>query len=327
MKYRKLGRTGIEVSELIFGCGDVGGLLVKGDPDDMVAGVRRALDEGVNWFDTAAAYGQGKSEISLGRVLKSLGANPHVSTKVRLDTAKLGDIAGEVERSVAASLTRLGRDRVDLLQFHNAVTKETGERSIGRNVVLKKDGVADALARMRDRGFTRFVGFTALGEAASCRQVIESGRFDAAQIYCNMLNPSAARAMPARWTGQDFGNLIAACRAQDMGVIAIRAMAAGILAGFGRPVPQAILTSDTDMDEEERKTRAVFEALGGRAYGTQAQAAVRFVLANPDVSAVNVGFATPAQIDEALAACAAGPLPASALAALDRLYDTDFRGM
>ena len=139
-----------------------------------------------------------------------------------------------------------------------------------------------------------------------------------------MLNPSAARAMPARWTGQDFGNLIAACRAQQMGVIAIRAMAAGILAGFGRPVPQAILTSDTDMTEEERKTRAVFAALG-TAHGTQAQSALRFVLANPDVSAANIGFADPGQVDEALAACDAGPLPAAALGALDQLYETDFR--
>ncbi len=324
MKYCKLGRTGIEVSELIFGCGDVGGLLVKGAPDDMVAGVKRALDAGVNWFDTAAAYGQGRSETSLGRVLKELGASPHVSTKVRLDTSKLGDIAGEIERSVGESLARLGRDRVDLLQFHNAVTPATGARSIGLDEVLKSGGVADGLHRMRDQGLTRFVGFTALGDAASCRAVIELGRFDCAQIYLNMLNPSAARAMPARWTGQDFGNLIAACRAQQMGVIAIRAMAAGILAGFGRPVPQAILTSDTDMTEEERKTRAVFAALG-TAHGTQAQSALRFVLANPDVSAANIGFADPGQVDEALAACDAGPLPAAALGALDQLYETDFR--
>ncbi len=324
MKYRRLGRTNIEVSELIFGCGDVGGLLVKGAPDDMIAGVKRALDAGVNWLDTAAAYGQGRSEASVGRVLKTLGAHPHLSTKVRLDTAKLGDVAGEIERSVTASLERLGRDRVDLLQFHNAVTAETGERSIALDEVLRPGGVADGLARMRDRGLTRFVGFTALGDAASCRAVIESGRFDCAQVYYNMLNPSAARAMPAGWSGQDFGQLIAACRGQDMGVIAIRVLAAGLLAGWQRPAPQAILTSDTDMDEEERKTRAVFAALG-TAHGSQARAAVRFVLSNPDVSAANVGFATPAQVDEALAACADGPLPAPALAALDRLYATDFR--
>ncbi len=324
MKYRRLGRTGIEVSELIFGCGDVGGLMVKGDPADMTAGAKRALDAGVNWFDTAAAYGQGKSETSLGRVLNELGASPHVSTKVRLDTAKLDDIPGEIERNVAQSLERLGRDRVDLLQFHNAVTPETGARNIALREVLRTGGVADGLARMREQGLTGHVGFTALGDANCCRQVIESGRFEAAQIYINMLNPSAARAMPARWTGQDFGNLIAACRARDMGVIAIRVMAAGILAGFGRPVPQAILTSNTDMAEEERKTRAVFATLGS-AHGTQGETAIRFVLANPDVSAVNIGFANRDQIEEALAACEAGPLPDPALAALDKLYGTDFR--
>lgn len=324
MRYRRLGRTGIEVSELIFGCGDVGGLLVGGAPDDMVAGVKRALDAGVNWLDTAAAYGQGRSETSVGRVLKALGANPHVSTKVRLDTAKLGDVAGEIERSVTASLARLGRDRVDLLQFHNPVAAEMNARAVGRDQVLRKGGIADGLARMSDQGLTAHIGFTALGEAAACRAVIESGRFDCAQIYYNMLNPSAARVLPAAWTGQDFGNLIAAARAKDMGVIAIRVLAAGLLAGWRRPVPQAILTSATDMDEEERKTRAVFARLG-TAHGTQAQAAVRFVLANPDVAAVNVGFANPSQVEESLAACAAGPLPASALATLDKLYETDFR--
>ena len=62
MRYRRLGRTEIEVSELVFGCGNVGGLLIRGAPDDMRKAVRRALDAGINWFDTAAAYGDGVSE-------------------------------------------------------------------------------------------------------------------------------------------------------------------------------------------------------------------------------------------------------------------------
>ena len=94
MRYRRLGRTGIEVSELVFGCGNVGGLLIRGAPDDMRAAVRRALDAGVNWFDTAAAYGNGVSEQSLGRMLNEIDDTPYVSTKLRLDTDRLDDARG-----------------------------------------------------------------------------------------------------------------------------------------------------------------------------------------------------------------------------------------
>jgi aryl-alcohol dehydrogenase-like predicted oxidoreductase len=61
MKYRRLGRTRIEVSELVFGCGNVGGLLIRGAPDDMRAAFRRALDAGINWFDTATASPSNRS--------------------------------------------------------------------------------------------------------------------------------------------------------------------------------------------------------------------------------------------------------------------------
>jgi L-galactose dehydrogenase/L-glyceraldehyde 3-phosphate reductase len=290
----------------------------------MERAVARALAAGCTWFDTAAAYGGGKSEDSLGRILPGLADKPHVSTKVRLDPARLDDIAGQVERSVAQSLRRLRRNLVDLLQFHNAVAREAGNRAIAERDVLRTGGVADALDRMREQGATRFIGFTALGEAAACRRVIESGRFDAAQIYYNMLNPSAARAMPAAWTGQDFASLMSACRAQNMGVIAIRVLAAGILATDARHGREMMLTADTEVAEEERKAAAVFGALGS-AHGTRAQTAVRFALANPDVSAVNVGFATAAQLDEALGAFERGPLPQAALETLEGLYRTDFR--
>ena len=129
--------------------------------------------------------------------------------------------------------------------------------------------------------------------------------------------------MPARWTGQDFVRLLAACRARDMGVIAIRVMAAGILASDVRHGRESMLTSDTDVASEERKTRAVFAAIGD-GHGTRAQAAIRFVLSNPEIAAVNIGIADPAQLDESLAAVDLGPLPDDALARLDGLYDSDF---
>ena len=129
MKYRRLGRTGIEVSELVFGCGNVGGLLIRGTPGDMRTAVRQALDAGVNWLDTAAAYGNGVSEQSLGRILDENDDIPYVSTKLRLDIERLGDAGGEIERLMAASLQRLDRQSVDLVQLHNPIAKETGARN------------------------------------------------------------------------------------------------------------------------------------------------------------------------------------------------------
>ncbi len=324
MRYRRLGRTGIEVSELVFGCGSVGGLLIRGAPDDMRAAVRRALDCGINWFDTAAAYGDGVSEQSLGRLLQQIDDTPCVSTKLRLDIERLDDAGGEIERSMTASLRRLGRQSVDLVQLHNPIARETGGRgAIAEAELTRSGGVIDGFERIRGQGLTRFIGMTGLGDGESCRRIAETGRFDTAQVYYNMLNPSAARAMPARWTGQDFVRLLEACRARDMGVIAIRIMAAGILASDIRHGRESMLTSDTDVASEERKTRAVFAALGD-GNGTQAQAAIRFVLSNPDIAAANIGIAEPAQLDECLPAVDLGPLPDEALARLDTLYDTDF---
>ena len=326
MRYRTLGRTGIEVSELIFGCGNVGGLLIRGEPDQMLAAMRRALAAGINWFDTAAAYGNGKSEESLGWLLRQVDESPHVSTKVRLDTGRLDDIPGQIEKSVTQSLTRLGRDQVDLLQFHNPVAAETDGRAVAEREVLRDGGIADCLERMRDQGLARFIGLTALGEAECCRRVIDSGRFDAAQVYYNLLNPSAAGAMPPRWTGQNFTAVMESCRAQNAGIIAIRVFAAGIIATEVRHGRESVLTADTDVASEERKARAVFGALGAE-YGTRAQTAIRFVLANRDVSGVNIGLADPSQLEEALPAAELGPLPVDALARLDELYQTDFESV
>jgi L-glyceraldehyde 3-phosphate reductase len=324
MRYRTFGRTGIEVSELVFGGGWVGGLLIHQDDDTKRKALRRAMDAGINWIDTAPSYGQTRSEQALGWLLKEIDGAPHLSTKVRLDTTRLDDIRGQVERSIHESLQRLGRPSVDVLILHNPVEPAATGDAVTVEHVLGADGAADALDRIRRQGLTRHIGFTALGDAASCRRIVDSGRFDAAQVYYNLLNPSAARpSMPARWSGQDFGGLIAACRAQGTAVMAIRVFAAGVLATDARHGREVIITQATDVPTEERRARAVFATLGD-AYGTRAQTALRFVLANPDVSCAVVGLAEPAHLEEALAGATLGPLPRPALDALDRVYAGGF---
>jgi aryl-alcohol dehydrogenase-like predicted oxidoreductase len=260
--------------------------------------------------------------------LPELDQRPHISTKVMLDTANLDDIAGQVERSTHQSLARLKLESVDLLQLHNplgtrAVDPNASGNAIGADTVLANNGVADALDRMREQGLTRFTGFTALGDAASCHAVIESGRFDSAQIYYNMLNPSAGRAMPEGWRGQDFGDLIGACKRQNMASMIIRVFAAGVLASDERHGREVVIAGDADLQTEAKRAAAMYAVLGDE-YGSRAQTALRFVLSNPDISCAVFGLAQFSHLEEALGAAAAGALPKRALAALDAVYATNF---
>src|ERR1700751_2996600 len=102
----------MQLSVLGFGCGAVGGLMVRGDPLDQERTVARAVDAGVNYFDTAVQYGNGESEKNLGRILQKLKLQDAVvGTKVRLPSARFGRIADAVTKSLEESLTRLRRDR------------------------------------------------------------------------------------------------------------------------------------------------------------------------------------------------------------------------
>jgi len=323
LEYRKFGQTGLEVSNLIFGAGNVGGILIGKDDDTKRAAIRTALDGGINWIDTASRYGDGVSEKSLGWLLAEIDDTPFLSTKFNLDTDRLDDIAGQVEESLRGSLARLGRESVDLLQLHNRIGPGVEGRMIGVEHILGPGGVAEALERLRDKGLFRFSGITALGDTACCRQVIESGRFDSAQVYYNLLNPSAGRPMPAGWAAQDFGGLIDVCHDNGVAVIVIRPFAAGVIATDQRTGRESVLTTGTDVASEERQARAVFDALGSD-YGSRAQTALRFVLANPKISCIDVGIGELSHVGEALGAVELGPLPADALARLDALYASNF---
>jgi len=323
MKHRTFGRSGIKVSEIVFGAGNVGGILIHKDDATKREAIRRAIAGGINWIDTAAQYGNGKSEEALGWLLPEAGATPYLSTKLNLDVENLKDIPARIEERLVASLARLKRSSVDLLQLHNRIGSKPGGRVMTVEQILGKNGVADGLDRLREKGLIRHIGITGLGEAASVCEVIQSRRFDSAQVYYNLLNPSAGRSMPKAWTGQNLGGIIEACRANHVAVMAIRIFAAGIIATDERTGREGILTTDTSVAGDERKTKAVFDAIGTD-QGTRAQIALRFVLSNPDISCAVIGSAELHHIDEALQAAEMGPLLAHPLARLDALYESDF---
>ena len=166
MQLRVFGRTGMQLSVLGFGCGAVGGFMVRGDPAEQERTVARALAAGVNYFDTAVQYGNGESEKNLGRVLRKLKpANIAVGTKVRLPPEDYGRIADAITTSLEGSLARLGLERVDIFHLHNSITETGGGPALSVRQVL--DEVVPAFERLRQQGKIRFLGMTAVGDTAA----------------------------------------------------------------------------------------------------------------------------------------------------------------
>src|SRR5665213_3038204 len=185
MQMRVFGRTGMKLSVLGFGCGAVGGFMVRGDPADQERTIARAIAAGVNYFDTAVQYGDGESEKNLGRVLQALKpANAVVGTKVRLPPNEFGRIADAVAKSLEGSLARLRLERVDIFHLHNPVTEQGGDTALSVRQVL--DDVVPAFERLRQQGKIRFLGMTAIGDTAALHRVIDAGVFDSAQVIYNM---------------------------------------------------------------------------------------------------------------------------------------------
>lgn len=317
MQTRLFGRTGMRLSLLGFGCGAVGGLMVRGSPADQERTIARALASGVNYFDTAVQYGNGQSETNLGRVLKTLKpGNIVVGTKVRLPPGDTGRIGDAIMQSLEQSLARLQRDHVDIFHLHNSVTAAGGGPALSVAQIL--GDVVPAFEKLRQQGKTRFLGLTAVGDTAALHQVINSGAFDSAQVVYNMLNPSAAEALPAHDPGQDYGRLFAHTEKAGTGVIAIRVLAGGALSGsaerhpIASPPPEPIGSAETyeaDIAAARRFMPLVAEGFAA----SLAEAAVRFAVSQPAIGTILVGIATPQQFEAALAAVEQGPLPQAAL--------------
>ena len=317
METRAFGRSGLRLSVLGFGCGMVGGLMVRGAPADQERTVARALDVGINYFDTAVQYGNGVSEENLGRVLRALKpANAIVGTKVRLPSRDFGRIGEAVTQSLEGSLRRLRMESVDIFHLHNEITTDGGGETLSARQVLEE--VAPAFERLRRQGKFRHLGITAIGDTAALKEVIDARVFVSAQVTYNMLNSSAATAPPANYPAQDYGRLFEHTGAAGVGVIAIRVLAGGALSGsserhpIASPPPEPIgsaLTYEADVARARRLMPLVAEGFAG----SLAEAATRFAISHPAVGTILVGMATPEQFQQALAAVEKGLLPQAAL--------------
>jgi aryl-alcohol dehydrogenase-like predicted oxidoreductase len=312
MEYRPLGNTGIGVSVISFGAGPVAGLMTNPQrADDQRCTIARAIELGINWFDTAATYGEGGSEECLGRTLSQLGKSQqvHIATKVRLPPDELHDIPGYIRCSVEASLQRLRVPSITLLQLHNSITVRRGDLATSVTPADVLDGgVLRTFEQLQSEGLVQHLGLTALGDPKSLSTVLHSRRFSAVQIPYNVLNPSAGRDMPADFAESNLGNLLATCQELNVGAMAIRVYAGGALAGQA-PSQHTLTTKFFPLDLYQRD-QARAAALQQRLPTgmTLPEVAVRFVLGHPVVTSALIGFGSPQEVEQAVAYAERGPL-------------------
>jgi len=218
MEYTTFGKTGRKVSRLGYG-GATAGLknyIRAFDPelqdtkDQIIEGLQTAYRLGVNYFDTAASYGDGVSEKIYGEALARIPAGDiFLATKASPSNAR------EARLSIERSLVNLRREYIDLIQIHGDAYSDDVCSSI-----LAKDGMADALERARDEGLVKYIGFTAECQNAALYRLVESGRFDSIQIQYNLLFQHPYD--PSRKSGGMYG-----AEKQNMGIVVMRALTSG----------------------------------------------------------------------------------------------------
>jgi aryl-alcohol dehydrogenase-like predicted oxidoreductase len=319
MKYNILGKTGLRVSQLGFGCGSIGGLMVRGEYPKMRQAVSRALELGVNYFDTAPIYGNGQSEVNLGAVVRELRAEALIGTKVRLTMEDAGQIGEAITRSVEGSLRRLGREAIDLIQLHNLIGLSwQPERDWARIALSDLDIVIDAFKTLQKQGKARFWGITALGATDALQAAVATGRFQSIQVPYNLINFTAGATAGGGFPFQDYGQIIDRAAQQGMGVIAIRILAGGALSGATERHPVASTSVNPIASEQEysadvgRARRYAFLVEKG-IVSNLVEAAVRFVVSKPGVSTALMGISSLDQLEKAVQYVERGPLPADAL--------------
>jgi aryl-alcohol dehydrogenase-like predicted oxidoreductase len=312
MRYRSLGRTGLEVSEIGFGAWGIGGTTPGatsyGATSDVESrrALERAIEVGISFFDTSGIYGAGHSEHLIGEVLGPRRSRVVIATKAgRGDYLSPADFSPEaVRRSLEASLTRLRTDFVDLLQLHNPPVKE----------MRRDDPTLEAVRALRREGRIRAFGIS-VGDPAEARIAIEELGAPVVQLNLNLLDQRPI----------DDGLLDLAAR-RGAGVIARTPLCFGVLTGA---VDEATRFAPDDhrsvwpreqIDRWVGASRTFVAAVAEREEQTPAQIALRFCLSSGAVATTIPGMLTPEQVDENALASDLGPLPAADFAALRELY-------
>jgi aryl-alcohol dehydrogenase-like predicted oxidoreductase len=280
------------------------------DHGAQLATVGRAIEVGINWFDTAAGYGDGQSEANLGRVLAELHADEvHIATKVRVPIEAFDRIHEYIRQSVTTSLERLRRPRITLLQIHNGITFERGDEPASITPADALGPVAEAFRALQNEGLVRHVGLTGTGDAQALHTVVREGVYETLQVPFNILNASAGGTSPSADGETDYGNIISDCVTCGLGVFAIRVLAGGALLGQP-PSAHTLRTLFFPLplfERDARRADRLARLLGDRV--SMLELGIRFALSHPGVSSALVGFGSVEHID-LVARCDLGqPMP------------------
>jgi len=313
MEYRTLGRTGLRVSDVGFGAMTIGGeAFGPTDDAESLKALHHALDVGMNFIDTADAYGRGHSEELIAQVLKTRRKDVVLATKggnqfaVRQGLRNFDPayIAGALEQS----LRRLQIDAIDLYQLHNPSAE-----------VMRRGEIFELLDRVKREGKIRHYGVS-LETAADGVVAIQTGKPDTLQVVYNILHQDPE------------DELFPLALERNVGIIARVPLERGVLAGrFANPgeFAQGDFRARMFSAQAFAPLGAAVEKLGFLVRGevpNLAQAALRFVLSHSAVSSVIPGIRTVQQVDGNSAA-SGKPLPAEDLARLHQLYQSDFRSI
>lgn len=319
MKYRRLGRTGFEVSEIGYGAWGIGGKQwLGGSDDESLKALGRAIDLGVNLIDTALAYGDGHSEQLVGEVVRATRQRIYVATKVppknRLWPAQPGIPIREVFpydyiiRCAEESLGNLKLDAIDLLQLH-----------VWNPEWIDNDDWRRALGELKRSGKVRAVGISINDhQPDSALEIIKTGLIDTVQVIYNIFDQTPERA------------LFPLCMEREIGVLARVPLDEGALTGN--------ITPDTTFPDGDfrnfyfrgdRKQQVVEHVdalrkdLGDGA--SLPDTALRFAISHPAVSTVIPGMRTVKHAESNSRLADEGPLPKETLAMLKRhAWDRNF---
>ncbi|MGH9661982.1 MAG: aldo/keto reductase [Bryobacteraceae bacterium] len=313
MRYRKLGRTGIDISEVGYGAWGIGGKQwLGGDDDESVASLRRAFELGLNFIDTALAYGDGHSERLVGKVVRSAPVRVFVATKIppknRLWPARPGVGIDEVFpcdyilRSTEESLRNLGLDSIDLQQLH-----------VWNPEWIERDEWRRAFEDLKRSGKARAVGVSINDhQPDSALALVETGLIDTVQVIYNVFDQSPER------------RLLPLCRQRDIGVLARVPLDEGSLAGsvteqtVFQPGEFRAFYFRGDRKREVAQRIAALRGDLGDTGETLAETALRFCLSQDAVSTVIPGMRKIRNVESSCRVSEKGALDARVLEILRR---------
>ncbi len=294
MQTVKFGKTGMEITPIGFGAWAIGGggwaaAWGPQDDDEAVGAIRRAVELGVNWVDTAAVYGLGHSEELVAQALKSVpeSERPYVFTKCSLVWDGGGDISNvlekdSVKRECEESLRRLQTDVIDLYQIHWPRPDEYIEEGW------------EAMAELKDEGKVRHIGVSNF-DVSQMERIGEIAPVETLQPPYNMLNRGVEE------------EILPYCGENDIGVIVYSPMRSGLLTGKMTPERVANLPSDdwrrnAQDFQEPRLSRnlelvELLEEIGADHGLSPGEVAIAWTLRQPAVTAAIVGGRRPDQVD------------------------------